>query len=358
MSEEMNIFEKRPFKVRNAEDFNLNKILDVFVDPFDGARSPFDYENNIIKGAMGSGKSMLLKANYAYHLYSVIPALLTGEKVVLPMMIKLSDYQHLRKPEEIYKAVIIGLIKEVIQVYVKLQDLEEMARIHNGMQSLPSFSFQSNKLAESLKSLVALEADEYKDTLSSELGLNAGVKPKFLELGANFKESTSREVLQKSEPGISDLHDVYRMLLENFDGGFLVLIDEAGSLDKSFFREDETTSLFETLMNQLRTAEYLRTKIAVYPHSYSDMLTETRYGDMLPLTEDVVNPVGYERFRERAISIMDRYIQTKSDRSMTLFDVFNVSPSPTDFGDSLEQVVYASGGNVRRLLAIADGCMQ
>ena len=71
----MDIYAARPFKARNAEDFELSRILDVFVSPLSDGRNPFDYENSIVKGGMGSGKSIFLKANYAYFLYSILPCL-------------------------------------------------------------------------------------------------------------------------------------------------------------------------------------------------------------------------------------------------------------------------------------------
>ena len=93
----MNIYTARPFKNRNAEDFDISDILDVFVNPLSDLRSPFDYENSIIKGGMGSGKSIYLKANYAYYMYSIMPALLSEEPVVLPVLIRLSDFPTLER---------------------------------------------------------------------------------------------------------------------------------------------------------------------------------------------------------------------------------------------------------------------
>jgi len=354
----MNIFESRPFKVRNAEDFELSHILDVFVNPLSMARSPFEFENSIIKGAMGSGKSMLLKANYAFHLYSIVPALLQNEPVVLPVLIRLSDFQHIREPHEVYRAVIIQVIKELANVYKTLARSEKMAEIHLGMQSLPKSAFQASRLESTLIDLVQLEADQYTETVSKELGISGKGKTNFMELGASFNKQGVQELTTKPQPGIGDVHAAYDRLLGDFNGGVLLLIDEAGSLDKSFFKAEGSTSLFETLMNQFRTAEYLRTKIAVYPHSYSDILVETRYGDMIPLTENVTDPVGYDRFRERAIGIMDRYIRSASDGQQTVLDIFGINPHPSAVGDLLEQIIYASGGNVRRLLAILDTCMQ
>ena len=71
------------------------------------------------------------------------------------------------------------------------------------------------------------------------------------------------------------MEECYSNLLENQNGKILLLIDEAGSLDNKFFRDNNNcTAYFEILMNQFRTASFIRTKIAVYPNSYSDMLTE------------------------------------------------------------------------------------
>jgi len=354
----VNIYEARPFKVRNAEDFELSQILDVFVSPISSTKSPFDFENSIIKGAMGSGKSILLKANYAFHLYSIVPSFVAEEPVILPVFIRLSDFQHIREPHEIYKAVITQVVKEIANIYGELESAERLMKIHHGMKSLPDSIFEASRLREVLEGIVKMEAEEYKETISKELGLAGKAKPRFIELGVDFREKGVQEITSKKQPGIGDVHDTFRRLLGDFNGALLLLLDEAGSLDKSFFRAEQQISLFETLMNQFRTAEYLRAKIAVYPHSYSDVLVETRYGDMIPLSEDVVDPIGYERFRERVLGIMDRYLKANSGKELELLDVFNVSNSSSAVGDSLEQVIYASGGNTRRLLAILDTCMQ
>lgn len=92
-----NIYEKRPFQTRNADEFNLENILDLFVDPTDGLIGCFDYENTIVKGKMGSGKTMYLRANQAYYMYTLVPSLLNESEIILPIYIKLSDFQNLKK---------------------------------------------------------------------------------------------------------------------------------------------------------------------------------------------------------------------------------------------------------------------
>lgn len=52
------IFISRPFKTRNADEYDLENVLDLFIDPTDGLVGPFDFSNSIIKGKMGSGKTI------------------------------------------------------------------------------------------------------------------------------------------------------------------------------------------------------------------------------------------------------------------------------------------------------------
>ena len=62
-------------------------------------------------------------------------------------------------------------------------------------------------------------------------------------------------------------------------------------------------------MNQLRTLSFVRTKIAVYPHSYSDILNETRYGDTIELVCDLSNDNLYDSFISKTVSLIERYIE-------------------------------------------------
>jgi hypothetical protein len=110
-------------------------------------------------------------------------------------------------------------------------------------------------------------------------------------------------------------------------------------------------------MNQFRTASFIRTKIAVYPHSYSDILTETRYGDAVRLEEAYETTRDYLRFRKKLIALIKNYLNPYShkDDTFTAEDIFEISD--TDYGDCLEQLVYSSQGNMRRLMQLLDASM-
>lgn len=352
------IFRARPFKTRNADEFDLGSILSLFVNPIDGLTSPFDYENTIVKGRMGSGKTMYLRANYAYYLYRLVPTLINDESVkILPVLIKLSDFQHIKEPSDVYRAIIIKIIEELASIYLHLQDACRLAQLHNGIISLSEKFSLNSKFTITMAQLAKLGSDEYIERVSNTLGITGGVKPKLFSLSANWQKTKHSELKSKSNPGIKDVEECYKNLLEEQDGKILLLIDEAGALDKSFFSGKETSSFFEILMNQFRTSSFIRTKIAIYPNSYSDMLTETRYGDVVSLEQSVTDERGFSKFRTCVCSILSNYINEYSNSHQTLNaeDIFEISDC--EFGDSLEQIIFASNGNMRRLIQLLDLAM-
>lgn len=351
----LDIYHKRPFKTRNADEYDLSEILKLFVNPLDGLTTPFDYENSIIKGRMGSGKTMYLRANHAYYLYGILPALEHQERVILPVLIRLSDFQHISEPQLIYRAIIVKIVEELSSIYEYLQNVTNLGRIHMGMKSLVADPAYFKKMSGTLKSLVRLGSDEYVDRLTTDVGLKGGAKPGFFELSAEYKETKFSEVKQKPNPGIKDIQECYLRLFNNSQAKILLLIDEAGALDKKFFRDGESPALFEVLMNQFRTSDFIRTKIALYPHSYSDILTETRYGDVVKLEENIYDQAGYDGLRKRTIEIIGNYISEEDDpiKPEILFELSEVG----SFGDSVEQIIYASNGNLRRLIQLLDAAL-
>ena len=352
------LFLARPFKIRNADEYAASSILNLFVSPTSGLATPFDFENIIVKGRMGSGKTMYLRANHAYYISCLVPSLIAHSKeLILPVLIRLSDFQHLTKPEDIYRAIIIKIVEELCSIYMYLENMKTLADLQAGIRYLPDTAIRAHKFAQSMRQLAALGSDEYIERVSTELGLKGGIKPKFIELSAEFRKTNFAEIKKKPNPGIKDIEECYQNLLEDQDGKVLLLIDEAGSLDKSFFKDNEESScFFEILMNQFRTAPYIRTKIAIYPNSYSDMLTETRYGDTVLLEETVTNDAGYLRYRSRAREVINNYLNPEPyvESKFKAEQVFALSER---HGDCLEQLMYASGGNMRRLIQLLDMAM-
>ncbi|QIP89890.1 hypothetical protein [Serratia fonticola] len=352
------IFKSRPFKTRNADEYDITTLLNLFVNPLNGLSTPFDYENSIIKGRMGSGKTMYLRANQAFYLSSLLPSLIEGSgEVVLPIMIKLNDFQHIADPNEIYRQVVIKIVEELASIHLHFEGVKNLMDIHGSLKLIPKNLMSRHKNSEMMLKISELSSDEYLQRVGVDRQSKGGFKVKFLEASSEWKNTHFQEFKKKPNPGIKDIEECYRYLLKNSDGKILLLIDEAGALDKGFFKGDqERTGLFETLMNQFRTASFIRTKVAVYPNSYSDMLTETRYGDVIMLENNIADEVGYTRLRSKAISIINNYINPTGDVGLPFraSDIFEIKEGGEIYGDALEMILYASHGNMRRLIHLFD----
>ncbi|MGP2861142.1 hypothetical protein ACTVMW_03380 [Serratia bockelmannii] len=353
------IFRARPFKTRNADEYDISTLLNLFVNPLNGLSTPFDYENSIIKGRMGSGKTMYLRANQAFYLSSLLPTLIDGSgEVVLPIFIKLNDFQHITEPDEIYRQVIIKIVEELSSIHLHFEGAKNLIDIHGNLKKIPRNLITRHKNSQMMLKIAALSSDEYLQRVSTDRENKSSVKLKFIEASGDWKRNHFEEFKKKVSPGIKDIEECYRYLLKDSDGKILLLIDEAGALDKSFFKGgQEKSALFETLMNQFRTSSFIRTKVAVYPDSYSDMLTETRYGDVVMLEDHVIDEVGYSRLRSKSINIINNYINPTNDESLPFraSDVFEINDGGESiYGDALELILYASHGNMRRLIHLFD----
>lgn len=350
------IYRFRPFRTRNADEFELQNILSLFIDPTDGLTSPFDYCNSIIKGKMGSGKTMYLRANHAYYLYTLVPCLNANENIILPIYIKLSDFANIREPEKIYNAVIIKIVEEIAHVCDHLKSSIELTKLHTGASSIPGLWPNSKTIHRILSDLHKLTADEYVETISNSLTHNGGITTEFFNACTEYSNGKVQELKRHDVPSFQWIVNTCETLVIPFGGKLLVLLDEVGSISKSFFKSDnDAESLFETLLNQLRTLPYVRTKIAVYPHSVSDILPETRYGDCIELECDPVNNLTqYGHFLSKVASLIERYIEKETEIKCRAEDVFEITVQNQIL---LEQLVNSSEGNMRRLVHILDMSM-
>lgn len=350
-----NVYYSRPFKTRNADEYELDNILDLFIDPTEGLIGPFEYSNSIIKGKMGTGKTMYLRANYAYYLYTLVPSLIECSPIVLPVYIKLSDFQNLRNAEKIYDALLIKIIEEIIGVTTHLKSAEEMSRLHIGAQTLPGLWSIDDNSTKILSELQKLTAEEYVESVTSNYSIEGSATAKFINGCAKYEKESFSQLKQKKRPAFQNLKDVYDRLIAPFDGRLLLLFDEIGSTSKDFFKdEDGNDSYFKTLMNQLRTLSFVRTKIAVYPHSNSDILNETRYGDVVELECDLDNETLYNNFIEKTVSLIERYIEKSFGEHVEIEELYDIEAENQII---IEQIINATKGNMRRMVHLLDSSM-
>lgn len=350
-----NIILSRPFQTRNADEFSDENILELFVDPTIGVAGPFDYCNEIVKGKMGSGKTMYLRANYIYHLSTLVPQMIEYAPIILPLYIKLSDFQNIKDPEKIYDNILIRLIQEILNTCDRLHSANELVKLHEGIRN-NTFGVWLNENSQKLilEKLNKLTAEEYTNQISTEFNTKGTLGYKFSSACSEFGKSNLIELKRRERPQISDFSAAYELLLRPINAKLLILFDEVGSIDKSFFEEKVCASHFEILMNQLRTLDFVRTKIAVYPHTFGDILAETRYGDIVSLEDDIYTSNGYNTFLNKTLSMVEKYLSSVAEKSVSVEDIFDIS---RDNIQLLEQLIYASDGNMRRLLQLLDGTL-
>ena len=347
------IYLSRPFKTRNADEFDLENI---FIDPTEGLIGPFDFSNSIIKGKMGSGKTMYLRANYAYYLYTLVPCLLDDSPIVLPVYIKLSDFQNVRDPEQIYYSIIIKIIEEIVGVCIHLRDADELARLHKGANTISGLWSTEKVLGSILLKLQKYTCDEYVERITSSFSARGSITAKFLDTYADYSRNKVTEIKRSDKPSFQNIVDACNQLIAPFNGKLLLLFDEVGSINKKFFNGTTgNDSYFETLMNQLRTLPFVRTKLAVYPNSYSDILRETRYGDIVALEQDITfDDLQYNAFFSKTVSLIERYIEKAVGDKISSELIFDVS---VDNQILIEHLINASEGNMRRLVYLLDSSM-
>lgn len=345
----------RPFQTRNADEFLDENILALFVDPTSGVSGPFDYNNEIVKGKMGTGKTMYLRANYIYHLSILVPQMRDETQLIMPLYIKLSDFQNLRDPKKIYDSILIRLISEVLNTCKKLQSANELVKLHQGVRdNIFGMWFRQSSQKPIIDKINRLSAQEYTEQVTTELSTQGSIGYRFVESCGKYGKTNFLEIKKKERPQITDFISAYEQLLRPINCRLLILFDEVGSIHKSFFQERSGTSLFETLMNQLRTLDFVRTKIAIYPNTFADVLTETRYGDIVALEDNIFLSDGYDAFLNKTLSIIEKYLTTVAEYPVSAETLFEISK---DNMQLLEQIIYASDGNMRRLVQLLDATL-
>lgn len=350
------IYHSRPFITRNADEFDLENILDLFIDPTDGLVGPFDFSNSIVKGKMGSGKTMYLRANYAYYLYTIVPCLMANSPIILPVYIKLSDFQNIELPSDIYSSIIVKIIEEIVTVCIHLKSSEELARLHKGASKIVGLWSTEDGFKSVFNELQKITSEEYVERVTKSVSAKGSIAANFMSVYADYSRNIVTEIKKKDKPTFQNIVDACNELIAPFNGKLLILFDEIGSLNSNFFKKTTSSdSYFEILMNQLRTLSYVRTKIAVYPNSNSDILKETRYGDIISLEQDITyDEMQYDAFFSKTVSLIERYIEKSTGKKYSAETLFDIS---TNNQLIIEHFINASEGNMRRLVFLLDTSM-
>jgi hypothetical protein len=76
------------------------------------------------------------------------------------------------------------------------------------------------------------------------------------------------------------------------------------------------------------------------------------------LEEAIMDSRGFDRFRRKTLHLIKNYLNPTADESNQIRpdEIFGIN-TDGEYGDCLEQIIYASGGNMRRLVQLLDQVM-
>jgi len=323
------LYEVRPFATRNADTLALNQLSDIFIEPT--AHNSFACQDEIVKGRMGSGKTMYLRANYAHHRPSPDSERLS----VLPVYVCLSSLPPVIGVA-IYQEILIRMVEEICTEFSNLADIYSRRNLPYDHDAFRSVLAQAQRDIPAMRSCIS-KADPHAP---------------FLSLSPNFQT-------------VSNTFRTFAAAFPDPSLTLLVLLDEVGSVHSSFFRSSGSDpSLFETLMNQLRTCPQCSYKIGVYPHRQDDILVGTRYGQVIDLDVDITG-TDYDAFISKCEQLIHRYVASAlrehcgvNSVHVEMRDVFEPSSLSGEASNSMPyELAFAASGNFRRLVYLLDMAM-
>ncbi|MBN2828604.1 MAG: cold shock domain-containing protein [Tissierellales bacterium] len=358
-----------PFKNISAEDIKDEDIMDVFIFNEELFLDVFNVNNSIIRGEKGTGKTMLLKAIYNFYNYKAVVDI-KQEKIVkcLPIYVNLAHYSQIEDKNELYRRIILKVIEEFYLANRKIQDIKFnenwFAKLTNWIKEI----FSEEDLE---KNFQMMSAEEVKEVFGNKAISEYSMGQKLLNASVRLEEEYTTEIKKDKYVGVTNIQEIFNKYLREVCENVLLIFDEVSSLDKSFFRGDcDSESMYIKFLNQLRTTPNIYYKASIYPHHYSDILEETRYGKSINLNFNVYNEDHMSSNRKLVKKTIMSYVNTyKMDEESyntieSFVDILKVSDDEyngmfsgndsENLGDSIEQIVFGSRGSYRRIMQICS----
>lgn len=362
-----------PFPFLGADQYPEEQVLSLFEIDRESTIRAFSLQNSIIEGSYGTGKTMLLKAIYAFHYSKLIVDLAEKKRAeVVPIYLKFSDLPY--GSETIYKDLILYIYKKVLDtrflIHSFLKDSSWFLKFRDWLNRLTASGIFSED-----KRYSELSSDTVTKRVSKIFKTEGEIGYEWLnKLGVAYEKNYESEIVKKPLPNILDIENLYNSHFSDICDRILLLIDEVDTLPAIAFSKNETSnlSIYETLFNQLRTNKYLLYKIAVYPGTESSKQVEgSRIGTRIKLGFDVKDIDEFSTARDFFFRILKSYLsfcaETEIDPKKIFFLQYVRNPNEyahrvrkvdsERYGDSLEQLVIGSKGIVRRFIKLAGDSM-
>ncbi len=358
-----------PFKNISAEDINDEDILEVFIFNEELYLDVFNVNNSIVRGEKGTGKTMLLKAIYNFYNYKAVVDIKQEKKIkCMPIYVNLAHFSQIDNKNELYRRLILKIIEEFFLAHRKIQDLNFN---ENWFVKLTSWIKEIFKDDDLERNFQMMTAEEVKEVFGNKSISEFTMGQKLLSASMKLEENYTAEIKRDQYVGVTSIQEMFQKYLSEICDSVLIIFDEVSSLDKTFFKGDaESESMYIKFLNQLRTTPGIYYKVSIYPHHYSDVLEETRYGKSINLNFNVYNedhmPSNRKLIKKTIMSYVNAYKMDKQsyEKLETFVDVLNVSDEEynemftgndsENLGDSIEQIVFGSRGSYRRIMQICS----
>ena len=362
-----------PFPFLGADQYAEEEILSLFEIDRGTTLRAFSLQNSIIEGSYGTGKTMLLKAIYAFHYSKMIVDIAENKSAeVIPIYLKFSDLPY--GSTDLYKDLILHIYKKILDTrFLILSFLNNDAwfpKFKNWLNRLTkSGVFSEDKRYSELTSETVTKRVTQMFKTEGEIGFDWLNK-----LGGAYEKEYEAELLKKPKPGIIDIENLFINHFQKICGKVLLLIDEVDTLPTNAFEKNSSNklSIYEVLFNQFRTNKHFLYKIAVYPNTASSSQVEgSRIGTRIKLGFNIKDEKDFTLARDFFYRILKSYLNYCAEKEIDTKKFFHIqyidNPSKyikrvfkvdnQKYGDSLEQLVFGSKGIVRRFIKLAGDSM-
>lgn len=362
-----------PFPFLGADQYHEEQVLSLFEIDRDSTLRAFSLQNSIIEGSLGTGKTMLLKAIYAFHYSKMIIDLAERKQaVVVPVYLKFSDISY--GTTDLYKELILLIYRRILDTRFLVNDFLRDSTWFDKFGIWLKRLTKSGLFNED-KRYSELSAQTVTTRVSEIFKAEGSVGFDWLQkLAVEYENKFEKEISLKPNPTFTDIEGLFQRAFQPISERLLLLIDEVDTLPTDAFtkQENQKYSVYETLFNQLRTSKHLLYKIAVYPGTESSNQVEgSRIGTRVKLGFDIKDPDDFSAARDFFYRILRSYLSFCAQREIEPANFFKIQFSQESdkyatrikrvdeqhYGDALEQLVFGSKGTVRRFIKLAGDSM-
>jgi hypothetical protein len=246
---------QNPFPFLGADEYGDEQVLSLFEIDRESTIRAFSLQNSIIEGSYGTGKTMLLKAIYAFN-YSrmIVDIAEAGKADIVPVYVKFSDLPYIS--DGIYRELILYTYRKMldtrflITTFINDSGWFDRFKLWLGRLTGTGVFAEDKRYSE-------LQAEAVTKRVKDIFSAQGKVGFDWLkELGTKYDKSFEKEFTTKQNLSITDLEELFKRAFGQICSKVLFLIDEVDRLPSEAFQKPkgQRYSIYENFLNQLRTS--------------------------------------------------------------------------------------------------------